>query len=124
MSDEKNPFGEVICAYTVDQALDDGTLISIPIGIFICKFPLGEIVASPGALGALKGSEQSPFEFLSRHANGDWGDVDSEDWELNDRALSEGTRLLSAYRTQRDERIWVITEADRSVTTLLLPEEY
>ena len=59
-----------------------------------------------------------------RHAAGDWGEVDAEDWSLNDQAVLDGTRLLSAYRTLKGEKLWVITEADRSSTTLLLPSEY
>ena len=62
--------------------------------------------------------------FLDRHARGDWGEVDAEDKQANQDALVHGERLLSAYRTSLDVRIWVITEADRSVTTILLPEEY
>lgn len=67
---------------------------------------------------------QSPSEFIDRHLQCDWGEVCEEDSNANDRALTEGTRLLSAYRTSKNERIWVITEWDRSVTTLLLPDEY
>ena len=63
-------------------------------------------------------------DYLRRHEFGDWGEVGFQDWESNDQALTDETRLFSVYRTQLDERIWVITEADRSVTTLLLPEEY
>ena len=88
------------------------------------RFPLGQVVATPGALAVLTEAGQSPSGFLRRHANGDWGDVDSEDQQANENALLNGERLLSAYRTNRGVRLWVITEADRSVTTLLLPEEY
>jgi hypothetical protein len=87
-------------------------------------FPLGQIVATPGALEALQRSSQSPVEFLNRHVSGDWGDVDEHDRQANEDALVDGERLLSAYRTRLDDRIWVITERDRSVTTLLLPEDY
>lgn len=86
--------------------------------------PLGRTVATPGAVAVLRNADQSPLEFLRRHASGDWGEVDSEDWNSNDRALKDGTRLLSAYHTSRGDRLWIITEADRSVTTILLPEEY
>ena len=88
------------------------------------KFSLGQLVATPGALDALAQSGQSPADFLSRHVRGDWGEVGDEDKGLNDEALVHGTRLLSAYRTLRGVRIWVITEADRSSTCVLLPEEY
>ena len=88
------------------------------------KFPLGKIVSTPGALEALNDSGQTPFEFLSRHLAGDWGVVDDEDKQANDDALIHGERLLSAYLTSKGIKIWVITEADRSSTCLLLPEEY
>lgn len=86
-------------------------------------FPLGRLVATPGALQALAESGQSPAFFLARHAAGDWGLVD-EDRLLNDEALRDGSRLLSAYETERGVRLWVITEADRSGTTVLPPDEY
>ena len=88
------------------------------------SFPLGQIVATPGALEALQNSGQSPHEFLRRHANGDWGEVCEEDTALNDAAVEDGSRLLSAYRTANNERLWIITEADRSSSCLLLPSEY
>ena len=65
-----------------------------------------------------------PSTFLDRHARGDWGEVDVEDQQANQDALLHGERLLSAYRTSAGVRLWVITEADRSATTILLPEEY
>ena len=88
------------------------------------KFPLGRIVATPGALAALDSSHEPPIKFLNRHAAGDWGEVDAGDAKLNDDALVAGERLLSAYTMKSGERLWIITEADRSVTTLLLLEEY
>lgn len=88
------------------------------------KFPLGQLVATPGALEALQAAGQSPAEFLARHQIGDWGEVDAEDRRANDEALIQGERLLSAYRTATNTRLWVITEADRSSTCVLLPEEY
>ena len=88
------------------------------------KFPLGQVVATPGALEALEQSGQSPAMFLNRHVVGDWGNVDDEDKQANDQALIEGTRLLSAYRLSDGTKIWIITEADRSSTCLLLPSEY
>jgi len=66
----------------------------------------------------------SPGEFLARHHSGDWGDLEEEDRQENARSLEHGFRLLSAYKTVAGEKLWVITEADRSVTTLLLPSEY
>ncbi len=88
------------------------------------RFPLGQIVATPGALTALAEAGQTPFEFLERHVQGDWGDLDEHDRNENERSLREGLRLLSAYRLTTGVKLWVITEADRSISTLLLPEEY
>lgn len=87
-------------------------------------FPLGRTVATPGALAALERAKQGAIDFLARHSRGDWGDVPPEDAAENQRALQHGRRLLSSYRTRLGERIWVITEADRSATTILLPDEY
>ena len=87
-------------------------------------FRLGHCVGTPGALEALAAAGQIPSMFLDRHARGDWGEVDAEDKQANQDALLHGSRLLSAYRTSAGVRIWVITEADRSATTILLPEEY
>jgi hypothetical protein len=88
------------------------------------KFNLGMIVATPGALEALENSGQTPAEFLSRHANSDWGDVDAADAAENELSVAEGFRILSAYKTRNGVKLWVITEADRSATTILLPDEY
>ena len=88
------------------------------------KFQLGQLLATPGALRALEEAGQSPAFFLDRHLAGDWGEVDAEDKRANDEALVTGERLLSAYRTLKGQRIWIITEADRSSTCCLLPEEY
>ena len=88
-------------------------------------FSLGQVVATPGALAALEKAGQGPQEFLSRHVHGDWGDLCEEDRKENQLSLERGFRLLSSYRTNAgDTKVWVITEADRSVTTILLPEEY
>jgi len=87
-------------------------------------FDLGQVVATPGALNALHRSSQSPAEFLQRHVSGDWGDVDEDDSKANWIALKEGERILSSYKTRQGDAVWVITEADRSSTCLLLPEEY
>jgi hypothetical protein len=88
------------------------------------SFRLGQTVATPGALATLEAAGQHPFLFLARHARGDWGELCPADKRANDRALREGDRLLSAYKTSTGERLWVITEADRSATTILLPSEY
>lgn len=88
------------------------------------NFSLGICVATPGALEALRESEQSALEFLARHVRGDWGDVSEDDARENDLSTEQGSRILSAYSTWLGKRLWIITEADRSVTTLLTPEEY
>jgi hypothetical protein len=108
------------------------------------RFALGRVVATPGALALMHGTNSNPFELLAKHVTGDWGEIDPEDVQTNEDAVVHGLRVLSVYRLplQRapedasnaarptpqldvnDNRIWLITEADRSVTTLLLPEEY
>lgn len=87
-------------------------------------FSLGQVVATPGALAALEKAGQGPLDFLSRHVHGDWGDLCDEDRRENQLSLERGFRLLSSYRTLADVKLYVITEADRSVTTILLPAEY
>jgi hypothetical protein len=88
------------------------------------KFSLGRIVATPGALEAVQEANQNPFEFIQRHQSGDWGELCAEDIRENEFSVRNGFRILSAYRTLHDVKVWIITEADRSVTTLLLPHEY
>ena len=90
----------------------------------IRSFALGEIVATRGAIAAMEAAGQSPLEFLCRHVRNDWGEVCPDDWALNDEAIVSGDRLLSAYRTNKGVRLWIITEADRSASTFLLPDEY
>ena len=87
-------------------------------------FDLGQLVATPGALAALEKSGQSPMDFISRHVTGDWGEIPEEDKKENQFSLEKGFRLLSSYRTSANDVVWVITEASRSHTTLLLPDEY
>jgi hypothetical protein len=88
------------------------------------RFPLGKVVATPAALEAIGNAGQEPGEFLRRHVLGDWGECDPGDAQANEDAVAAGDRILSVYRTRAGVRIWVITEADRSSTTVLLPEEY
>lgn len=102
------------------------------------KFPLGQIVATPGALALLERAGFSAVALLSRHLNGDWGDCCADDHATNDLAVNQGMRVLSVYRLVDAERLagtpmplraklptlWIITEWDRSVTTLLLPRGY
>jgi hypothetical protein len=87
-------------------------------------FPLGQVVATPAALAAIEKSGQQPGDFLARHVSGDWGEIDKYDVAENEFSLLNGFRLLSAYQTSAGETLWVITEADRSSTCILLPEEY
>ena len=85
--------------------------------------PLGRMVATPGALKLLLEAGGHPFDYLARHATGDWGDLCAFDRQQNEIALREGLRVLSSYEVPTG-RVWIITEADRSITTILLPEEY
>jgi hypothetical protein len=84
----------------------------------------GQIVATPGAIEAFNASGEPPFDFLMRHLTGDWGDLSESDKAENELSVREGFRILSAYRLSNGTRFWIITEADRSATTFLLPEEY
>ena len=87
-------------------------------------FPLGKLVATPGALEAVAAHPGLLNDFLSRHGTGDWGDVDAHDKQANDAALVDGSRVVSAYTTPAGVRLWIITEAGRSSTCVLLPDEY
>lgn len=86
-------------------------------------FSLGHVVATPGALDALVAAGQDPAELLDRHRAGDWGEVPPEDAAENRRSVRHGWRILSSYPVGAG-RVWIITEADRSSTCLLLPEDY
>ena len=90
----------------------------------ICLFPLGQIVATPGALDLLDRTATNAIELLQRHQSGDWGAMPPEDAEMNVDSIVSGCRIMSSYYLNDIERVWVITEADRSATTLLLPEDY
>jgi hypothetical protein len=90
-------------------------------------FPLGTVVATPGAIERMERNAMQPAELLTRHVAGDWGNIHPDDRGMNEEALRHGDRLLSVYgedKTGEDSRIWIITEADRSATTLLRPEDY
>ena len=100
----------------MSESLPEILLFVIPI------FPLGQLVATPGALASIPPEDIQLA--LGRHASGDWGDLETGDKEANDRALVKGTRLLSVFESKQKIRFWIITEWDRSVTTILLPEEY
>ena len=84
------------------------------------RFSLGQVVATPGALDELKQSGQTPSEILSRHQTGDWGQIPDEDRTENELSVKEGFRILSAYELTTGEKVWVITEADRSATTIFV----
>ena len=88
------------------------------------KFDPGRIVATPGVLDAMASSGDDPLDFLFRHLDGDWGDLSPEDIAENELSLQHGWRLLSSYRLSDGTKVWIITEADRSATTFLLPDEY
>lgn len=90
------------------------------------KFTLGKVVATQGVLALMTEQGLEPHQYLRRHVNGDWGDLGVLDKALNEDAVTHGCRICSAYNLvgMPESRLWVITEADRSVTTLLLPSEY
>jgi hypothetical protein len=89
----------------------------------MAPLPLGRVVATPGALKLLLVAGEDPYDYLARHASGDWGELCAFDRRQNERALRKGERIFSSYKTSAG-RCWIITEADRSVTTIPLPEEY
>ncbi len=102
----------------IDRGRDDGRDPLVrPVA-----FPLGQLLMTPGVQDAVPPSEL--MQALRRHARGDWGELGAEDRAANDQALKEGTRLQSAYHTKAGIKFWIITEADRSSTTALLPDEY
>ena len=88
----------------------------------VAKLRLGHLVATPNALQSI--SNDDILAAIRRHQSGDWGDVCAEDRQANDQALVAGTRILSAYHAVNGKKFWIITEADRSVTTILLPRDY
>jgi hypothetical protein len=88
------------------------------------KFSPGHIVATPGALEAFRAAGEEPLPFLQRHLAGDWGELDEHDVRKNELSLLHGWRILSAYKMSNGTKFWIITEADRSSTCFLLPEEY
>jgi hypothetical protein len=96
--------------------------LSTALPVLAPRFALGRIYITPGAAGAIPPEEVCAA--LRRHAAGDWGALDAHDWQQNERALQHGGRLVSAYATATSRKFWIISEASRDVTTLLLPEEY
>jgi len=107
-----------------DETAIAGSHVQVVIMRSPANFQLGQVVATPGALQALADAMQEPTAVLVRHCLGDWGEVDAEDWEANNRAVIERDRLLSVYPLPNRETVCVITEGDRSITTILLPSEY
>ena len=89
----------------------------------MAPLPLGRVVATPGALRVLLEAGEDPVRYLTRHFSGDWGNLDEHDRRENELSLKHGWRIVSSYPVE-EKIVWVITEADRSVTTILLPEEY
>ena len=87
-------------------------------------FALGQVLATPGALELLETHQLTALPFVLRHVSGDWGDICAEDRQVNADALQYGSRLMSVYALTPSDKLWIITEADRSSTTLLLPQEY
>ncbi len=87
-------------------------------------FDTGRIVCTEGATAAMERCYQEASEFIYRHQTGDWGEISFDDWNENDYSVEQGLRILSAFRTKAGKKLWVITESDRSATTILLPEEY
>ena len=87
------------------------------------RLPLGQVLATPGALQLLRDAGEDPSGYLARHASGDWGELDAQDRRENGLALEHERRVLSSYSVG-EGKVWIITEADRSVTTILLPEDY
>jgi hypothetical protein len=88
------------------------------------RFSLGRMFLTPGAIEALEEARQSPHEFISRHAKLDQGELSDEDHKENLFSLDKRLRIFSSYETRQSVKLWVITEADRSATTILLPSEY
>lgn len=106
------------CPNDSSSASSQNAAVSLPL------FSLGQVLATPGALDLLQSYQLAPLTFIQRHVVGDWGDICAEDRQVNADALQHGSRLMSVYAITPTEKLWVITEADRSCTTLLLPEEY
>jgi hypothetical protein len=107
--------------FVISVDVPDDHYVPLPLAIPSAKFPLGRVVMTANAGQQLAAT--AVVEGLQRHASGDWGEVCPDDREENELSLKEGYRLMSVYRSG-DDRFWIITEADRSVTTVLMPEDY
>lgn len=99
-------------------------LAESPLGVEDHVLPTGRVVSTPSALRLMQIHNIDPFALLRRHCTGDWGDMDLEDLKANVKAIEFGLRVFSAYNISANDRVWLITEADRSATTFLLPSEY
>ncbi|MGB4912173.1 MAG: hypothetical protein WBO95_08580 [Candidatus Dechloromonas phosphoritropha] len=108
-------------AFLVASDDQNQTVVALPITPL---FTIGEVVSTPGALEAMQAANVSPLALLHRHLRGDWGNLDKHDKQLNDLAIKDGSRIFSAYKITATIKVWLITEADRSATTFLLPSEY
>lgn len=98
--------------------------LAVAVIVPFARFPLGRLFLTPGAENALRESCACLTDLLTRHSYGDWGEMNAEDRKANESALQDGLRLLSSYRLPNGQALWLITEADRSATTALLPDEY
>ena len=88
------------------------------------SFPLGQVLITPPAEAVLQEAGRTFKDFLDRHASGDWGEIDVDDWNANEEALTSGARLMSVYAVTETQKVWIITESDHSATTILLPDDY
>ncbi|ALS66599.1 MULTISPECIES: hypothetical protein [Pandoraea] len=88
------------------------------------RLPLGRLLATPAAVDAIQSAGASIYALVNRHACGDWGDLPEADREQNDLSVVSGRRVLSCYPLGGELKVWIVTDADRSTTTILLPEEY
>ena len=105
--------------------MDYGVAIWLYLRMFKMLFELGRVIATPDALGALQENNTNMSELLIRHVGGDWGNLSDEDRLENEQSVKNGWRILSSYPLNNTgDKIWIITEADRSSTCLLLPKEY
>lgn len=107
-----------------DNASEAAVVAVLAIDTNNMLFQPGQVVATPGALEAMQTNHCLSLDLLIRHLSGDWGVIPEEDAQTNQQALQHGYRIMSSYPLANGEKIWVITEADRSYTTFLLPEEY
>ncbi len=119
MQTTDTPLTESPSATPVSEAAETADVSIKPV-----LFSPGQVVATPGAIAAMEANQCLPLDLLQRHLTGDYGVLDPEDVQANREALVHGLRLLSNYPLADGQRIWIITEAERSVTTFLLPEDY